>query len=333
MKSIVWLAGVRRSGKTTLAKQLQGDDYFNLANPSQVLKIAADEFPRLRVLATGSSTLAATTKFSDQLTDRKRRLFLPPVLPEECEAFGIKSLNRRLLHGGLPPALLSDRRDLDFYTDWMDSFYARDIQELFRVEKRKPFVQLLELLFSLNGTLVEPSKLAAVVGLSRPTIIRYFETLETTHAIAVLRPFASSGRQEIVSQAKVYGFDTGFVCFAKQIQELRPDDRGPLLENLALESLLSTPQGRNLRYWRTKQRQEIDFVVPVSRKAVHTVECKWKRETFDPSHLKRFREDYPSGRNYLVCSDAPRIERREYKGLPVTIVPIWKFRETLARDL
>jgi predicted AAA+ superfamily ATPase len=97
---IVWLTGVRRAGKTTLARQLAGarwvncdlpsshdlladpeaffrsldepavvlDEVHQLADPSRVLKIAADEFPKLRVLATGSSTLAPTSKFRDALT-------------------------------------------------------------------------------------------------------------------------------------------------------------------------------------------------------------------------------------------------------------------------
>jgi len=48
------------------------DEIHQLSDPSRVLKIAADEFPKLRVLATGSSTLAASKKFRDTLTGRKR---------------------------------------------------------------------------------------------------------------------------------------------------------------------------------------------------------------------------------------------------------------------
>ena len=48
------------------------DEIHRLENPSEVLKIAADHFPHLRVLATGSSTLAARRKFRYTLTGRKR---------------------------------------------------------------------------------------------------------------------------------------------------------------------------------------------------------------------------------------------------------------------
>ena len=59
------------------------DEVHRLADPSLLLKIAADEYPGLRILATGSSTLAATGKFRDSLTGRKRAVQLYPVLWEE----------------------------------------------------------------------------------------------------------------------------------------------------------------------------------------------------------------------------------------------------------
>ena len=46
------------------------DEVHQLADPSRLLKIGADEFPKLKILATGSSTLAATQKFRDSLTGR-----------------------------------------------------------------------------------------------------------------------------------------------------------------------------------------------------------------------------------------------------------------------
>ncbi len=45
-------------------------------NPSELLKIAADHFPGLRVLATGSSTLGARARFRHTLSGRKRHLHL-----------------------------------------------------------------------------------------------------------------------------------------------------------------------------------------------------------------------------------------------------------------
>jgi len=107
-KSIIWLTGVRRAGKTFLCKSFENIDYFDcelprirrmmedpesflesfrgrrialdevhrLSNPSEILKIAADHYSDIQIIATGSSTLSASAKFKDTLTDRKRELWL-----------------------------------------------------------------------------------------------------------------------------------------------------------------------------------------------------------------------------------------------------------------
>lgn len=87
------------------------DKVHRLDDPSLVLKILADEHPRIRVLATGSSTLAATRKFRDSLTGRKHSIHLQPVLWEKCAAWlGAPDSDRRLSHGGLPKAHLDNAR-------------------------------------------------------------------------------------------------------------------------------------------------------------------------------------------------------------------------------
>jgi len=128
------------------------DEVHHLDDPSRLLKIAADEYPRLKVLATGSSTLAATRKFRDSLTGRKQAIHLCPVLWEECaEPFGVRNLDRRLLLGGLPEALLAVRKHPAFFNEWIDSFYARDIQELFGIRNRQGFLALFRLLLRQSG--------------------------------------------------------------------------------------------------------------------------------------------------------------------------------------
>ncbi|MEN8261777.1 MAG: AAA family ATPase [Pseudomonadota bacterium] len=184
-RSIVWLSGVRRVGKTTLARMLPDALYMNcdlpstqraledpelfldgrvsgtilvfdevhhLNDPSRLLKIAADEYLQLKVLATGSSTLAATRKFRDSFTGCKQAIHLCPVLWDECaDPFGVSDLDRRLLHGGLPEPLLAERKDPAFFNEWIDSFYARDILELFGIRNRQGFLLLFRLLLRQSG--------------------------------------------------------------------------------------------------------------------------------------------------------------------------------------
>ncbi len=360
---VLWLSGVRRVGKTTLSKSLESARYINcdlpsaaarledpegffasvaepivvldeihqLPDPSRVLKIAADAFPKLKVLATGSSTLAATLKFRDSLTGRKRAIHLLPVLAEELPSFGIAGLERRLLHGGLPEALLADEPNPEFYAEWMDSYYARDIQELFRVEKRAGFLRLLEGLLRQSGGLMEVTSLAKICGLSRPTILNYLEVLQLTHAIHVLRPFHGGGKGELLHQPKVYAFDTGFVAYARSWDRLRPDDCGPLWEHLVLETLLSLSGPRKVHFWRDKQGREVDFVLPRGRDACDAIECKWSAAGFESKSLVAFRGIYPKGRSFLVAPLAGEPYSRKVGGIEVTFTGLPGLRPILDR--
>ncbi len=360
---ICWLSGVRRAGKTTLCQDLPGTQFFNcdlpevaqilaepvrffravnagtvvldevhqLSDPARVLKIAADEFPNLRVVATGSSTLAATEKFSDSLTGRKRVVHLVPVLVDELPTFGIRSLDQRMLHGGLPQALLAAPLDRSFYSEWLDSYFARDVRELFRVEKRAGFLALLEALLRQSGGILEIQSMSRVSGLSRPTVMTYLDVLEVTHVLTRIRPWSGgTNDRELVQAPKAFAFDTGFVCHARGIRDIRADDRGVLLEHLVLETMQSLSHLPRVHYWRDKAKREVDFILPFDRDRVDAVEAKWTADAFEARNLKAFRATHPKGRNWLVTGQTLPTFTQQIGGLDVTCVGIEGFRTALA---
>ena len=350
---IVWLSGVRRSGKTTLAQSLVDepihfincdlpavadmvgdpvrfyrglehsvlvlDEVHQLSDPSRLLKIGADMFPKLRILATGSSTLAASKKFRDTLTGRKRQVHLPPVLFEELAAFGDVSLERRLYHGGLPPALLAPAKQAGFYREWMDSFFARDIQRLFGFRDFNKFNALFEYVLRQSGGQFEMTKAATALGVARPTVESQLEALEITHAAIRVRPFHSGGQQEVVKMPKVYAFDTGFVSFARGWDPLRASDKGVLWEHVVLEHLLAHFPHQPVHYWRDKAGHEVDFVLVRNRDAVDAIECKWNPAEFDPANLKVFRASYPKGENYVVSPISTASYGKRWGAVEVTV--------------
>jgi predicted AAA+ superfamily ATPase len=341
-RPIVWLAGVRRVGKTTLARMLTHTAYMNcdlpsvvrrlrdpeffyesqprnaiiildevhrLDDPSRVLKIAADAYPHLRILATGSSTLAATRKFRDSLTGRKSVVILAPILWPECEgAFGVRDLDLRLIRGGLPEPLMAKTKDTGFFAEWFDSFYARDIQELFAIRDRTGFLGLMRLLLRQSGGLLDYSALSRECDVSRPTVKSHVEALSVACALCLIRPFHGGGRRELIRRPKAYGFDTGFITFLRGWNEIRDEDRGLLWEHLVLDVLRASVASENVFYWRDKSGREVDFVVKEGRQA-HAIECKINPDRFNSEAIRIFRGIYRDGRNYLVC---PRI-REPYR--------------------
>ena len=126
-KNVVWLSGVRRVGKTFLCRALPDIEYFDcelprtrrsmddpegfleslrdrrivrdeihrLQNPAQLLKIAADHFHG-GFQTGGSASSPASRRF--------------------------------------PPFFLSKNPPDSDFQEWIDAFWAKDIQELFRLQ-------------------------------------------------------------------------------------------------------------------------------------------------------------------------------------------------------
>jgi len=360
-RSIVWLAGVRRVGKTVLSRSLSDVEYYDcelprvrrvfedpeaflreshgkrvvldeiqrLMNPSELLKIAADHFPDIRILATGSSTLGVSAKFRDTLAGRKRNLWLTPMVLADLAAFERQDLRHRLLRGGLPPFFLAESLPERDFQEWMDAYWAKDIQELFRLERRASFQKFVELLVAQSGGIFEATRFSAPCEVSRTTISNYLKVLEATFVAHVVRPFSTHRPTEIVAAPKVFGFDTGFVCYLRGWYELREEDLGTLWEHLVLNEMQANLQTREIKYWRDKRGHEVDFVYVRRGQQPDTIECKWTADEFEPKNLLAFRRQYPEGYNWVVVTNLDQEYARRYRDVEVRFVSLSKLIEHL----
>ncbi len=351
-RSVLWLSGVRRVGKTVLCQSLPNIDYFDcelprvrrimedpqsflddlhgrtvvldeihrLANPSEILKIAADHYPNTKIVATGSSTLGASAKFRDTLAGRKQELWLTPMISADLTDFQQTDLHHRFLRGGLPPFFLAEEPPDRDFQEWMEAYWAKDIQELFRLERRYSFLKFVELLLAQSGGIFEATSFARPCEVSRATISNYLSVLEATFVVHVVRPFSSHRPTEIVSAPKVYGFDTGFICYYRGWHELRSEDAGTLWEHFVLNEILAQTQSRAISYWRDKRGHEVDFVLAKRRSEPLAIECKWSASDFDATNIKSFRRQYPRGDNFVVAADVKRSFTSRYEDVRVRFV-------------
>jgi len=361
-RNVVWLMGIRRVGKTSLCQSLPNIEYFDcerprvrqlfddpegflmeqkgkrlvldeihrLENPSEILKIAADHFPEVKIIATGSSTLGASKKFRDTLTGRKKEIWLTPLLLQELRAFGNDNLKHRLSFGGLPSFFSADQFPENDFREWVDAYWAKDIQELFSVGKRYSFQKFTELLLTRSGSQFEASTFATPCEVSRQTIANYLAVLEATFVVHVIRPYSIHKATEIVMAPKVYGFDTGFVCYAKGWRELRKEDMGLLWEQCVLNELHAHVQARTVNYWRDKSGHEIDFILQNKHtQELTAIECKfssaaifrdWAPDSSINSNFQAFRRRYSRGKNYVVASDIDRRFERKIDGMAIMFV-------------
>jgi predicted AAA+ superfamily ATPase len=362
-KSVVWLSGVRRAGKTVLARSLPRAEYLDcelpsvrrllaqpesflrarrkrmlaldevhrLANPSELLKLAADHFPDVRILATGSSTLGASRRFRDTLTGRKAELWLTPMMSQDLADFGAPDLGHRLLRGGLPPHFLAKKLPEAEMQEWLDSYWAKDILELFRLERRHSFQRFVELLQLQSGGLFEATRFARDCDVSRTSITNYLAVLEATYVAHVIRPFSARRATEIVAAPKVYGFDTGFVCHYRGVERLRAEDYGLLWEHYVLNEIHARLQTRSVRYWRDKRGHEVDFVIAGRGRAPVAIECKASSANFEAGNLAVFRRAHPEGLNLAVAPDVAKPFVERHAGLRIEFVNLEALTQRLRK--
>lgn len=210
----------------------------------------------------------------------------------------------------------------------MDSYWAKDIQELFRLERRHSFQKFAELLMVQSGGIFEATSFSGPCEVSRTTIINYLKVLEATFVAHVLRPYSSRRSTEIISAPKVYSFDTGFISYHRGWHDLRREDLGVLWEHFVLNEI-HAHVSRNVSYWRDKRGHEIDFVLAQRGSAPIAIECKWSADEFDPTNLLAFRRQHASGGNYVVANDVDRPFSRKYDIVSVKFIGL----ASLSREL
>lgn len=358
-RSVVWLMGVRRVGKTSICKSIENISYFDcesprvrqlladpegflesqqdkyitldeihrLDNPSELLKLAADHYPRVKIIATGSSTLGASKKFKDTLTGRKMEVWLPPLLLQDMPLFGNTDIRHRFLFGGLPPFFLAMQTQEKFFQEWIDGYWAKDIEDIFSIGKRSAFQKFTELLLANSGGIFEATRYAMPCEITRQTAVNYLDVLEETFVVHVIRPFSTHRPTEIVMAPKIYGFDTGLVCHEKGWRELRAEDLGFMWEHVVLNEMHGQLQTRAVNYWRDKSGHEIDFVMQNKKEnSIAAIECKFLAQQDDSAlaalarNFEAFRRIYPEGRNFVVATNIDGSFERKCGGLLVSFV-------------
>ena len=335
-KTAVWLTGVRGVGKTSFCqtlwdaeffdcesprvrrlmadpeefwKKLRGkkvvlDEIHRLPNALPLLKTAAERFASSSVLVTAPVSLQGNPHVREALGEKLAQVWLTPMMSRDLVDFGNIGLEHRFLWGGLPSFFASPTLPEPDFQQWMDSFWAKDIQGFFRIEQRDSFHRFIELLFTRSGELFEAVRYAEPCGVSRTTITKYLQTLEASWAALVIRPFSTRRPVEIVTIPKTYVFDTGFLCYSRGWQKLREEDFGILWKHYVLNEICAHLQQPQLQYWRDKRGHEVEFILIDRELGVITITCHWKARDFTPRGLQAFRYHYPSGPNWVVCGDA-----------------------------
>ncbi len=325
-KAII-IVGARQVGKTTLIKKiLEGQEYLFLdaddpsirqllLNPNTeeirtilgenrivfideaqriagiglTLKIITDQFKKVQLFVSGSSSFDLGNKLNEPLTGRKWEYELFPISWEEFEKKEgfVKSeqqIENRLLFGFYPEVLNNKGKERAILKNLVSSYLYRDILAFSEIRKPEILDSLLLALALQVGSEVNYNELAGTIGVNKITIQKYIDILEKGYIIFKLNSFSRNLRNEIKRNRKIYFYDNGIRNMI--IGNFNPlklrTDVGALWENL----LISERRKQNIYketfarmyFWRTKQQQEIDFVEEKDGK-IYGFEFKWKTKS------------------------------------------------------
>lgn len=279
------------------------DEAHRIPGIGLALKLLVDHVEGIRIIATGSASFDLSGKLGEPLTGRKTTRILYPLAQMELLAqrsrFDLRSsLEEFLLYGSYPEVLTagSKAEKREHLDELVGSYLLKDILEMERFKQPRTLLNLLKLLAFQIGKDVSLSELAGNLGIDAKTVARLLDLLERSFVIASLPGFSRNLRKEIAKSRRYFFFDNGVrnaVIANFNPLDLR-DDVGALWENfLQIERLKRNHYRRdpkNLHFWRTYDRKEIDLIEE-SEGRIAAYEFKYGKGPVKPPRV--FLEAYP----------------------------------------
>lgn len=301
------------------------DEVQYLENPSNFLKYLFDKYSEnIKIIATGSSAFYIDTKFKDSLAGRKQLFELGTLDFNEFLHFktgiqkftdemqeirtnpGYLSIYRKeianyfseyLIFGGYPGVVLanSPEKKILLLRELLNSYIKRDIAEA-NIHYQEKFFYLMKILAEQTGNLLNINELSLTLGLSVTTINNYIYILQKCFHIRLLKPFFRNLRKELTKMPKVYFNDLGLRnALLNQFAPIEDHlDKGAIIENYLYLRLNQIQTTDNLRYWRTADGKEVDFVVLNGPENGFAIECKFQHSGFRASKYSAFTNAYPN---------------------------------------
>jgi predicted AAA+ superfamily ATPase len=290
------------------------DEIHARDNFERELKAIYDSEPTVKVIASGSSSLAVKHK-SPSLTGRHRDIFVRPLSFSEylkfkdlevTKAEGYlyeKYMDNYLQVGGLPEYVLT--QDPGYILQMIEDIIYKDIASRYGIKNPAVLKELLLLLSHRIGQRITFNKLGHLLKLSTDTIKQYVGLFEETFMFHII-PKCGSPNEQIYAPKKVYLADNAIASvLAGEISI------GALAENLVYSKIKE--KGKVCYFM--DETKEIDFVV-----GDEMFEVKYKDELDDIEF------------EFISNKKVPHIKRKNIisKKLETTkkgvkVIPLWKF--------
>lgn len=291
------------------------DEFHYIKNASKIFKAVFDSKKKVKIFASGSSSIEIHKHLKESLAGRRLLSLIYPLNYNEfLQTKNKNKFARYLVFGGMP--------GLTHYTDEdekirilngiLETYIQKDIKSLLKEENIRAFNTLLYLLAENQGSTIPVSNLSREIGLTANTISKYLSLLEQTFVIYPVSSYTKNMGNELKKSKKYYFFDTGIrnVILKDFGKPGHRDDMSILNKTfIFLQMRCHLKPNLEIKFWRNKQGQEIDFVLLKNRKPF-LIEVKTNLNTPEiPGAFKIFIKNYPNTPGGIVFSNDLEGER------------------------
>ena len=296
---------------------LQGDgpavlDEVQYGNePGRKLKYLADAGKRLWV--TSSSQTILDSEVLSWLVGRVAIIRLYQFSLEEflaakgyretTEKMLSRSVEEHIQYGGYPKIVLEgdSRNKESLLRNLYETMVLKDMSKAFKIEDIAALERLAAYLSHFVGNVVQYDSVCRDVGLSFQSVKKYMDAMEKSYLIVRVMPFYRNKLKEITKQPKLYFVDTGLRNAVANEFHQGAEVEGRMFENYVLSELMKA--GRQVRYWRTKGKAEVDFVVQDGNRVI-PMEIKVRSpEGTVGAGMRQFIEAYGPDTGFVVFKE------------------------------
>jgi len=257
-----------------------------------------DEFKgKIKVFVSGSSANLLSKEYSTLLTGRHLTTTVFPLSFQEFLRFkGVflkdkivteqkkvemeKHLKEYVQFGGFPDVVLGHEKEAilsQLFTD----IVSRDVLSRTAIRKQNLVEEFSYYLASNVSNLLSFNKMKQYFNsrglkISVPTLLSYFWHLKNAFLFFDSLIFSYTVKDQLQYPRKIYCVDTGIAHIAGFRMS---EDYGRLVENIVAVELLR--RGFDLYYWKSRQQEEVDFVLKKGTQVNNCIQVCYEIKTVD----------------------------------------------------
>ncbi len=282
-----------------------------------------------RFLLTGSANIMALPKLSDALVGRMSVLTLYPLSALEVSGAEGGFLKCLLTNGFKPGAVstkytlidiirratfpeiteLSDSQRKLWFEAYITTILQRDVRQIADIAKLGVLPNLLKILASRAGGLINEADISRAIGQNAVTAKNYRILLQMLFLTFDVKPWYRNIGKRLVKSPKGYLIDTALLCHLQNIDiekaELSdPHVFGHIFENFVASELLKqlalVDESLDLHHFRTSDGKEVDFILESPDGSLVAIEVKG-RDAVTAADFENLRELSKQLETDFVC--------------------------------